>query len=333
MQYALVTGGSGFIGGALIKELRARGFGVRALMRQRSERSHLKGIDYEDFMGDLSDPKSLHQAVGGMDYVFHLAGVVSAPDEAMFNKHNAQGCKNIAEAILANGKQVKRVVYVSSVAAVGPAPSETPLSESAAPRPISAYGRSKLLGEKYLEETLGDIPLSILRPPPVYGPRDKGIYQFIKVVNKGIVPVLRGKTPSGDKYFSFIYVDDLVNMIIASALGQGLGHREIYNAVGDDIYTWNEIMSHVQAALGKKRYVSLPVSVGLLSSVATIADFLHKITGKTFELTKDKVSEMVPDYYVYSNQKARNSLNFVEQTKLPDGMKKTVAWYRENGWL
>lgn len=329
MQQALVTGGSGFIGSALIAALAQRGVKVRALLRPTSSLAFLEGVPFEAVQGDLRDEASLERAVAGVDYVFHLAGAVTASSLDAFRQHNAAGTARLGNAVRKVNPGLKRFVYVSSVSAAGPSPTQDALTEDHEPRPISDYGLSKLEGERELAAVLGDTPLTILRPPPVYGPRDKGIFQFIKILNRGIVPVIG----SLERYYSFIYVSDLVDLIVAAALTPGQGHREIYYAVGDEAYSWSRIMEAGLEALGRKRVLRVPIPTTLLSVAALASHGIAKLTGRSFELTLDKNRELQQAYYVYSNGRARQRLGFTEQVKIEDGMKRAVIWYREQGWL
>ena len=164
---ALVTGGSGFIGSAVIEDLAKRGIGVKALLRSTSSRRFLDGLKFDTVLGDLSDQDSLEEAVKGVDYIFHIAGAVWARNRQEYFRHNGEGTANLGRAVLQQNPKLKRFIYVSSVAASGPSQSLQPLIEDCEPAPVSYYGQSKLEGEKELHKILGGIPLSILRPPPV----------------------------------------------------------------------------------------------------------------------------------------------------------------------
>ncbi len=302
-------------------------------MRPTSSRAFLQGVNFEVAEGDLRDVASLERAVTGVDYVFHVAGCVTGLNREEFMAHNAEGTASLGQAVARAAPGLKRFVYVSSVAAVGPAPGLEPLTEDCEPRPISHYGASKLAGEVALCRLLGSIPLSILRPPPVYGPRDRGIFQIIKVLNRGIAPRPGSERPGVEKHYNFIYVDDLVAMTIAAALTPGQDIRETYFAVGDESYSWSRILKAVQRALGRERMLPLPMPLAVLGAAACISEAAMKVTGRRFELTLDKYKEMRPDYYVYSNARARSRLSFVEQVKIDEGMKRAVEWYRQQGWL
>ncbi len=144
---SLVTGASGFIGRRLARELVRRGDEVACLVRRTSRTAPLSGLPVELVVGDLGDPGSLDAAVKGRDRVFHLAGVVQALDEADFDTANTRGTANLVGACLRAAPGLKRFVFVSSIAAAGPSGPGRPVVETDAPKPVSAYGRSKLAAE------------------------------------------------------------------------------------------------------------------------------------------------------------------------------------------
>ena len=209
----LVTGASGFVGSTLCDELTKQGHEVAVLMRKTSSKAHLSHAKVIPVFGDLRDAASLADAVAGAEIIFHVAGVVSAKNREEFFDSNATGTKNLG--LAARGStSFRRFVYVSSLAAGGPGENRV---ESDEPTPISYYGESKLAGEQILREL--KIPSVVIRPPAVYGPRDKGVLTFFQLVNRGILPVL-GLDKKNPRRYSFVHVDDLVQGILAAAFSK-----------------------------------------------------------------------------------------------------------------
>lgn len=337
---ALVTGGSGFIGSELIRQLLDHGCQVRVLLRKTSPRANLEGLNYEAALGDLNDLESLKQAVRGVDYVFHLAGSISAKNREEYFRHNAEGTGNLARACAEANSKLKRFIYVSSLAASGPSGSIKPRQEDESEAPISDYGQSKLGGEQKLEywarggSEQGDIlfPFTIVRPPAVYGPRDRGIFEFIKLVNSGIAPVFPSASEDGEKYFSVIHVDDLVGGIVLAGLAHNQGKKEVFFLSGDGLHSWSQVMSSMAEALGKKP-VRIPLPKVALTGIAVVYSALGAVLKRQFPLTLDKLKELKPDYWICSNERAKKVLKFQPKWDLKNGMANTVAWYKENGWV
>lgn len=334
MKRALVTGASGFIGSEVVRHLLNEGIAVRALLRKTSPKENLKGVEYEAALGDLSDFESLKNAVEGVDYVFHIAGVVSARNREDYFRHNALGTANLARACVATSTRVERFVYVSSLAASGPAKSLKPVVEDDVAKPISAYGESKLAGERELEKWAaeGKFPYTIVRPPAVYGPRDRGIFELVKFVKNGILPVFPSTDSSGDKFLSVVYVDDLVRGILLAGTAKDLGEREVFFVTGDGIHSWSTMLGMIAENLGKKP-LRVPLPSFVLTGVAAAYTLAGWALGRQFPLTLDKLNELRPDYWICANDRAKKILNFQPQFDLKTGVSRTVAWYKENGWI
>lgn len=331
---ALVTGGSGFIGSEVVSQLINQGIKVRALLRKTSPRENLTGLEYETAIGDLGDLESLKQAVTGVDYVFHLAGSVAAPNREEYFRHNAKGTENLAQACAEANPKLKRFIYVSSLAASGPALSAEPKTEEHAAQPISLYGESKLEGERLLEQwaSKAGFAITIVRPPAVYGPRDKGIFEFIKVVNSGIIPVFPASRGSGEKYYSVIHVDDLVGGITLAGLAPKQSQKEVFFLSGDGVHTWSDMMNAMAEGLGKKPFrVKLPNFAW--TGLAAFYTAMGWAFQKQFPLTLDKLNELKPDYWVCSNERAKEILGFKPKWPLKQGLAHAISWYKQNGWI
>lgn len=334
LMKALVTGASGFIGSTLIEELIQHGVEVFALMRKTSDASNLAGLSFKRVEGDLSDPASLSHAVQGMDYVFHLAGATSAPDREAYFRQNAQGTRNLAEAVAAHQPGLCRFLYVSSLAAAGPSSSQRPRVESEPNHPVSAYGASKLQGETELLAFADRFPLAIVRPPMVYGPKDKGVFVAIQAVSRNLMPVLQGSTPDRHKYYSSVHVRDLCQGIrlVGLAPADRVKSGEIFYVTSNEVHTYRDLLTAAAKALGNRPF-SFPVPKFVLAAGAFGANALGKVTGKTYPLNPDKLNELYPDYWVCSNEKVRERLAFKPRYEMMEGMADTVRWYKEQRWI
>jgi nucleoside-diphosphate-sugar epimerase len=328
----LVTGASGFIGSGLVSALAEQGHEVCALMRPSASSEFLKGVPFTRLSGDILDPESLVRACQNIEAVFHLAGLTAAKNRDEFFRFNAEGTKNLAQAAVKAG--VKRFIYVSSMAAGGPSAGLSPKTEAEVSHPVSTYGESKLRGELYLDELKGQLPFIVLRPPMVYGPRDKNVYLFFKTIQKQWMPLLPAKTPTGHKYYSAIHVDDLIQVMVKSldAPEVAFQNGERYNTSDGQIYTQERIMTLIAEELQVKP-IRIKVPGALVSLLASGGSLLGKIFEKNFALNKDKLNELTPDYWICSSQKAFDQLHFKPKYTMESGIPHAVAWYKINGWL
>lgn len=332
---ALVTGASGFIGSTLIEELSTLGFDVQALMRRTSSAANLEGVKFERLEGDMSDYESLKRAVKNTDYVFHLAGALFAPNRAAYFKHNAEGTRLLAQAVAETRPNLSRFVFVSSMAAGGPSQTIQPRDETTACLPVSAYGESKLQAEQDLLKYRDVFPISIIRPPMVYGPRDTATLVFVQTVAKNLMPIF--KSPSSDdghKYYSTIHVKDLVRGIVQSGVASKdkVPSGEVFYLSDDRAVTYEQLMTVIAEKLEKD-----PLKIRLpQSALAVAANVLHvvgKITRKTYSMNLDKLNEVYPDYWTCSNAKAKRMLGFTTEFELSTGMTNTIEWYKRQKWI
>ena len=335
MPKALVTGASGFIGSTLIHELASRGYEVRALLRKTSDTKHLAGVAYTRADGDLSDSEALKRAVQGVDFVFHLAGVVRASGREDFFRHNADGSRRLAQAAADANPGLRRFVLVSSLAAAGPAPSlDQPHIEGLVAAPVSLYGESKLQGEREVLAFKDHFPVTIVRPPMVYGPRDKDIFMVIRTVSRGMMPMIRGASADGNKHYSLIHAKDLCRGIILSAEASvaKVSSGEIFYFTDGAQYSYRELLLSMARPLGVRPWeFSIPPFA--VKAAAGAATALGKVTGNTFPLNWDKLNEILPDYWICSTQKAMDVLGYSPQFDLATGMADAIQWYRDQQWL
>jgi dihydroflavonol-4-reductase len=323
---ALVTGSNGFIGSTLVEALLNNKYKVRCLVRKTSNLQWLEGLDIELVYGDLIQVETLASAVRDMDYIFHLGGVTKAANYEGYVNGNYQTTCNLLDACKHANKSLE-FIFISSQAAGGPGTTDSPRDEFQRPEPISIYGQTKLMAEKAVLDYAEYFPVTIIRPPSVYGPKDKDVFVLFQNVSKGIIPVLHG----GKQKVSMIHVDDLISGILLVA-GNKAANENIYYMSGNEQLEWGEIGKVMAKALDKKA-VQVSVPVFLLDTISWISPLYSKFAKKAVLLNRDKVREMKEPSWLCSNERAKKELNFQPKIKLLDGFRQTAEWYKQNGWL
>jgi nucleoside-diphosphate-sugar epimerase len=330
----LVTGASGFVGSHVTQLLLERGCEVAVLMRASSSRTWLSGHDVEVREGSLSDPEGLKRAVRGMDRVVHVAGVVTAPNREGFFEHNAHGTRRLVEACLQENPGLSRFVLISSLAAGGPCIGISERNEQHEDGPVSHYGQSKRAGELELLARRDAIPSVIVRPPLVYGPRDKGVLAIAQVASRGFMPLLPSDPPgSGPKRYSQIFGEDLARGIVDATLAAAaIPSGTTYYLSSRETVTDVELYEAFARALGR-RLRRLDVPGWGLRGLALGAELVGRISGRSLPLNSDKVNELLAPAWVCSPAKAERELGFRASTPFEQGIRTTVEWYRRHGWI
>ncbi|MBM4135834.1 MAG: NAD(P)-dependent oxidoreductase [Nitrospira sp.] len=320
---ALVTGATGFIGSHLCEELVKRGYEVSCLIRETSDLRWLEGIELKCITADCTNIKLLFDAVVGFDYIFHLAGLTKALSESDFFFINAEGTENLIRAVSEKNPDLKRFLYLSTLAAVGPSKNGSPIREDAEPSPVSSYGKSKLKGERAVLQYKDSIPITILRPPAVYGPRDKDFLPFFKMIKKGIFP------DWGKCYYSMLYVDDLIQGIILSAESRE-AEGEIYFLSDNRFYSNEELAIEISSALNAQLKITrLRIPRCIMPVVAYIGEKIQR----QGIINRDKVKELNYTHWICDSQKAREEFGFTPNVGIKEGIKWTADWYRIHRWL
>jgi dihydroflavonol-4-reductase len=215
------------------------------------------------------------------------------------------------------------LVFCSSIAAAGPVTGRNTLNETDPPHPVSAYGRSKLAAEKAIEDS--GLSHSIIRPPPVYGPRDSGIFSLFRLVSYGIAPHVTSRM----QVLSIVHVSDLVRGMISAAKP---GAHGLYYMTDGTPHTWDDVVSAISKALGKlPRYVA--VSPGIADVVAKFERLRGIIMGGKPMITPDRLLELSHNDWTCSDLRARLDLDYESHVGLAEGIVSTAEWYRSNGWL
>jgi nucleoside-diphosphate-sugar epimerase len=317
---ALVTGATGFIGGHLVAALVRQGFDVSCLARKSSSLDSLEGLDVNIIRGDCSDPDTL-RGLEGFDYVFHCAGQTKAVDLKVLYMVNEQGVENLIRAVRRDSPGLRRFVYLSSLAAAGPSRDGRPLKEDAEPSPVSEYGKSKLGGERHVLAVRDSLPFTIIRPPAVYGPRDRDLFLVFRMVDMGLA------LSWGKSYYSFVYVEELVNGIILSALKEE-GAGEIFFISDGAIYSSDDIIDSIAEALGRSP-LKVPAPRFMLPLLGAIGE---RLKGCSI-MNADKVREIRHTHWICDTGKAVDKLGYSPKTTMREGARWTAEWYRIHKWL
>ncbi len=324
---ALITGATGFVGSHLADKLLEKNYEVYCLKRKTSSTRWLddKNVNYVD--GDLFSNEALEKCISGMDYVFHVAGVVKAKTKEGFYHGNYYSTKNLLEITNKVNPDLKKFVHISSLAACGPAKTNKPVNEETKPDPITTYGITKLKAEEEVEKYKDKFPVTIIRPPAVFGPRDTEILIYFKTFSRGLNSVIGFDA----KYLSLVYVEDLADGIVLAAENE-IANSQKYFMCFDEAYNWDEIGSITSKLLGKKALkIRLPHSV--VYSVGYLAELFSTFSKNPATLNLEKCKDITQLRWVCSNEKAKQELGFKPKHTLEESFHKTINWYREMKWI
>lgn len=325
----LVTGATGFIGSLTADLLYEQGHSIRCNVRSSSNLRWLKDKPYELINVDFQNMDSLYNAVKDVDMIYHIAGATFARSEEEFMKSNRDATKNLLEAAYKICPNLKRFLFVSSQTVAGPAKSlEIPVTEEMQKNPLTAYARSKSAAEEEVIKFKNKLPITVVRAPAVYGPRDTAIIDMFKIVKTGL-GVLIGLKP---KYISLIHGEDLARgIVLAANSDKSIG--EIYYITSNEFYSWDTLMDIMGKTLGKNHIIKIKIPHFIVMSVASISEFISKFKKYPNIFNKDKGRDFIQNFWICSAEKAKNEIGFIQKISLIDGMQETANWYKNEGWL
>lgn len=322
-----ITGASGFIGSSLIKLLNQKGYKPYALLRKTSQLDLLDGADYLPVYGDVTSDDVMLQLPVTVNIIVHCAGAIKAIRQDKFITDNALGTLNILRGAQKHLTNLKRVILLSSQAAAGPSQLHEFKCETAMCHPVSQYGISKARMEEDVLKRFADMPLVIVRPPTVYGPGDRESLAFFKMVKSGFVPCVN----KNRMMMSFIYIDDLLEGLYRLATAAHVPDQLYHMTSQDEVMLADflkMIANHMQ-----KRYVTLNIPKCLVSVAANISLIISRLTKKPSMLNPDKVNEMNELRWVISGERLRQLFFDMTPTPLDAGVKQSLQWYRQRGWI
>jgi nucleoside-diphosphate-sugar epimerase len=325
-QRVLITGASGFVGYHLIESALRKNLDVFVAVRKSSDIRHLQSYQLHYTYPDFSSAEKLEEEIKKNNYSFivHAAGTTKARTANEYNLVNAGYTVNLAQAIANCADQVQKIVFMSSLGSIGPSTvANTLLNEQAVPTPVTTYGKSKLIAEQQLQQF--NLPLVVLRPTAVYGPREKDIFIVLKTINSGLEPYI-GKV---QQQLSFVYVKDLADLTISALFSEGAG---VYNITDGSCYGRYELARITKAVLGKRTF-KFHLPYGMVKGVAILLEKGYGLMNKTSILNNEKLNELTALNWCCDIGKAVRELQYEPQYNLERGLTETLHWYKENKWL
>ena len=264
------------------------------------------------------------------DYIVHAAGVTKSLQASDFHKVNTEGTRNLVDAILQLQMPIKRFVYLSSLSIFGPIAEKQPyreITEDDIPKPNTAYGRSKWEAEKYLDSIGNNFPYIVLRPTGVYGPREKDYFLMAKSI-KGHVDFSVGFRRQD---ITFVYVQDVVQAVFL-AFDHGMSGRKYFLSDGK-VYQSAAFSNYIHDELGRPWWIRVKAPIWVLRAITFLGEYIGHFTGKISALNNDKYHILKQRNWRCDIEPAMDELGYHPHYDLERGVKLTIAWYRENGWL
>lgn len=330
----IITGASGFIGGFIVEKALDEGLSVFAAVRSSSSKKYLQDKRIKFIELNFARPEVLSEQLGdfmkshgNIDYLVHNAGVTKSLTREEYNLVNFTFAKNLIDALRASSHQLKKFVFVSSLAASGPGAehSDEPIKVSDPCRPVTEYGRSKLKTEQYLT-SLQDFPYVIMRPPAVFGPRDADMFSFFQLIQNKLELYIGGNL----QYLSFIYVKDLAAAIVKATTSSV--KQKIYFISDNHKYTNVLFSERIKHRMAKKTFV-IKLPLFLVHIVARVTETVGKLTQKPSPLNVDKINELKCSNWLCDSSDFYDDTGFKAQYTLDGGIDETINWYKKENWL
>lgn len=336
----LITGASGFIGSFIVEEALKQGFETWAAIRKSSSKAFLKDERIHFIELNLSSEEQLHEQLKNhqFDYVVHAAGVTKCLHPEDFFRINTEGTKNLVRALLDLQMPLKRFVYISSLSIMGAIREEQPyreIRERDKAQPNTAYGKSKLEAEQWLDATNRQLiekgqapfPYIILRPTGVYGPRERDYFMMFKSIQAHTDFAVGYKQQD----ITFVYVTDVVQAVFL-ALEKGETGRRYFLSDGE-VYQSSTFSNLIRKELGNPWWIRITAPLWLLRIITFCGDRIGHLTGKITALNNDKYHIMKQRNWRCDIGPARQELGFEPQVQLAEGVHRCVEWYKKNKWL
>ena len=327
----LITGASGFIGSFIVEEAIRQGFETWAAVRGSSSKAYLQDERIHLIELNLSSEEQLTEQLRPhqFDYVVHAAGVTKCADKRDFYRINTEGTQNLVRALQRLEMPLKRFVYISSLSVFGAIREQQPyeeIRETDTPQPNTEYGRSKLEAEKWLD-TLKGFPYVVLRPTGVYGPREKDYFLMAQSIKQHTDFAVGYQQQD----ITFVYVTDVVQAVFL-AMEKGKTGRKYFLSDGE-VYQSTTFSDFIHEELGRPWWIRITAPVWVLRAVTFVGEYIGRMTGKVSALNNDKYNILRQRNWRCDIQPAVSELGYRPQVKLQEGVRRSIKWYKENGWL
>ena len=328
----LITGASGFIGSFIVEEALRRGFETWAAVRKSSSKAFLQDDRINFIELDFSSETQMTQQLTGLqfDYVVHAAGVTKCLDKQDFRRINTEGTQHLVRVLMALQMRIERFVYISSLSIMGAIREQQPyteIREDDTPQPNTAYGQSKLDAERWLASLNSQFPYVILRPTGVYGPRERDYFMMAKSIQSHTDFAVGYKQQD----ITFVYVTDVVQAVFL-ALEKGVTGRKYFLSDGE-VYQSSTFSDLIHQELGCPWWIRITAPIWLLRVITFFGEYIGRLTGKVTALNNDKYNIMRQRNWRCDIEPARLELGYTPQVKLPEGVRRSIQWYKDNKWL
>lgn len=327
MEKILITGASGFIGSFIVENALERGYDVWAAVRPSSDHRYLIDQRIHFINLDLSSIVQMENAIRNIefDYIVHAAGLTKSVDPIDFYCVNYEGTKNLVKAIEATQTKVKRFVYISSLSVFGAIRERKPhrdIRPGDSPQPNTVYGKSKLMAEQWLSNHC-ELPVVILRPTGVYGPREKDYMMMADSISKH-VDFAVGFTRQD---LTFVYVKDVVKAVFLAMKSADSVGKAFFLSDGK-VYSSRTFSDLIKKELDVKFVLRIVAPLFLLRIITIFGDFIGKKTGKVTALNRDKYNILAQRNWRCDITKAQDVLGYEPEYDLERGVKETMEWWK-----
>lgn len=330
----LIVGAGGFTGGFIAEEALRRGFDTYAGIRASTSRKYLSDKRIKFIELDFENPDSLADSLSKTlpngykwDYIVYNLGATKCTNFTDFNRINYEYLRLFTEALKQADKVPTKMLYMSSLSAMGPGDEKdyTPFSETRIPMPNTRYGASKIKAEMWLA-TAG-IPYVIFRATGIYGPREKDYFLMFKSIAAGF----DFSVGLRKQLLSFIYVEDIAVAIFDALQKAPVG--KTYIIAEERSYTQKEFRTLVAKELGQRFVIPIRIPLWGVYIVSLIAEKIGLLRGRPATLNRDKFHIMRQRNWSADISAARRDFAFNPSTSLKEGIQRSIKWYRENNWL
>ena len=314
MESILITGASGFIGSFIVEEALKRKFGVWAGIRSSSSREYLRNRKIHILELDFAHPNELRAQLSG--------------HKGTYNKFDYLQTKYFVDTLRELNMIPKQFIYISTLSVFGPVHEKTyqPITEEDSPMPNTAYGLSKLKAELYLQ-SIPAFPYVIYRPTGVYGPREKDYYLMAKSIKQHTDFAVGFRRQD----LTFVYVKDIVQAVFLGIEKQAC--RRAYFLADGQVYRSRAFSDLIRKELGNPFVIRVICPLIILKVVSLLAEFWAVRSKKPSTLNSDKYNIMKQRNWQCDIGPAVRELGFAPQYNLEQGVRETIAWYKNEGWL